>query len=91
MNQYLFGTGWKKWLPFLLLLPGFLAYIIIALGPSIATSVFSLTDASGIPGIPINWIGFENYREFLFRGLASRDNLEALQRTLIFMVVVTTP
>jgi raffinose/stachyose/melibiose transport system permease protein len=90
MNQYLFGTGWKRWLPFLLLLPGFLAYIIIALGPSIATSVFSLTDASGIPGIPINWIGFENYDEFLFRGLASRDNLEALQRTLIFMVVVTT-
>ena len=89
MNQYLFGTGWKRWLPFLLLLPGFLAYVIIALGPSIATSVFSLTDASGIPGIPINWIGFENYEEFLFRGLASRDNLEALQRTLVFMVVVT--
>ncbi len=62
MNQYLFGKGWKRWLPFLLLLPGFLAYIIIALGPSIATSVFSLTDASGIPGIPVNWIGFENYR-----------------------------
>ena len=90
MNQYLFGKGWARWLPFLLLLPGFLAYIIIALGPSIATSVFSLTDASGIPGIPINWIGFENYDEFLFRGLASRDNLEALQRTLVFMVVVTT-
>ena len=90
MTQYLFGRGWKTWLPFLLLLPGFLAYLIIALGPSIATSVFSLTDASGIPGIPVNWIGFENYDEFLFRGLASRDNLAALQRTLIFMVVVTT-
>lgn len=90
MDQYLFGKGWKRWLPFLLLLPGLLAYIIIALGPSIATSVFSLTDASGIPGIPVNWIGFENYDEFLFQGLASRDNLDALQRTLIFMVVVTT-
>ena len=90
MNQYLFGTGWKRWLPFLLLLPGFLAYLIIAMGPSIATSVYSLTDATGLPGIPINWIGFENYDEFLFRGLASRDNLDALRRTLIFMVVVTT-
>jgi raffinose/stachyose/melibiose transport system permease protein len=52
--------------------------------------VFSLTDATGLPNLPINWIGFDNYKEFLFRGLASRDNLEALQRTLIFMVAVTT-
>lgn len=90
MNQYLFGTSWKRWLPFLFLLPGLLAYFIIALGPSLATSVFSLTDVSGIPGIPINWIGFENYDEFLLRGLASRDNLAAITRTLIFMFFVTT-
>lgn len=90
MNEYLFGKGRARWLPFVLLLPGLLAYIIIALGPSIATSVFSLTDATGLPNLPINWIGFDNYKEFLFRGLASRDNLEALQRTLIFMVAVTT-
>lgn len=90
MNQYLFGKGWARWLPLLLLLPGLLAYTIIALGPSIATSVFSLTDATGVPNLPVNWIGFENYDEFLFRGLASRDNLDALTRTLIFMVAVTT-
>lgn len=90
MNQYLFGRGRARWLPFLLLIPGLLAYIIIALGPSIATSVFSLTDATGVPNIPVNWIGLENYNEFLFRGLASRDNLDALTRTLIFMVAVTT-
>lgn len=90
MNQNMFGKGWARWLPFLLLLPGLLAYVIIALGPSIATSVFSLTDATGVPNLPVNWIGFDNYEEFLLRGLASRDNLDALQRTLIFMVAVTT-
>jgi raffinose/stachyose/melibiose transport system permease protein len=90
MSQYLFGQGRARWYPFLLLLPGLLAYIIIALGPSIATSVFSLTDATGVPNIPVNWIGLENYDEFLFRGLASRDNLEHLMRTMIFMVSVTT-
>jgi raffinose/stachyose/melibiose transport system permease protein len=90
MNEYLFGKGRARWLPFALLLPGLLAYIIIALGPSIATSVFSLTDATGVPNLPVNWVGFDNFEEFLFRGLASRDNLEALQRTLIFMVAVTT-
>lgn len=90
MDNYLFGRGWKKWLPFLLLLPGLLAYFIIALGPSLATSLFSLTDASGIPGIPVNWVGFENYREFLLRGMASRDNLAAIWRTFVFMFFVAS-
>ncbi len=89
-KNYLFGQGRKRWVPWLLLLPGFGLYLLIAVGPSLATAVYSFTDASGVRGAPVNWIGFENYDEFLFRGLASRDNLAALQRTLIFMVVVTT-
>jgi len=51
---------------------------------------FSFTDATGIKGAPVNWIGFDNYREFLFMGRASIDNLDALKRTLIFSFVVTT-
>ena len=90
MNQYLFGRGWLRWLPLLLLLPGLLIYLIIALGPSLATSVLSFTDITGIAGLPVNWIGFENYDEFLFRGMASRDNLDALGRTFRFMFFVTT-
>ncbi len=90
MGNYLFGSGRQRWTPILLLLPAFLFYLLIALGPSIATSVYSFTDATGIRGAPINWVGFENYREFLFRGVASRDNLAALQRTLVFMFFVTT-
>ncbi len=90
MNNYLFGGGWRRALPVLLLLPAFLLYVLIALGPSIATGVYSFTDATGIRGAPVNWVGFDNYREFLFRGLASRDNIAALQRTLIFMFFVTT-
>jgi raffinose/stachyose/melibiose transport system permease protein len=92
MNKnYLFGTAnrWKKLTPVMLLLPGVLLYIIIALGPSMATAVYSFTDASGLRGATINWIGFDNYDEFLFRGLASRDNLDATIRTLQFSVLVT--
>ncbi len=88
-KDYLFGRGWKSWTPILLLLPGFGLYLIIAVGPSLATAIYSFTDATGIKGSPINWIGFENYDEFLFRGLASRDNIAALQRTLVFSVLVT--
>jgi raffinose/stachyose/melibiose transport system permease protein len=86
-RQYLFG---RKFVPVLFLLPGLLLYLVIAFGPSLATIVYSFTDASGIRGATVNWIGFENYDEFMFRGVASRDNIDALQRTLIFMFFVTS-
>jgi len=88
--SYHFGRGWSKWLPYLLLLPGVFFYFLIALGPSIATAVYPFTDATGIKGAPMHWIGFDNYREFLLMGRASVDNLEALKRTLLFCVAVTT-
>lgn len=90
MKNYPFGRGWAMAMPLLLLLPGFLLYLMIAMGPSIATSVYSFTDATGIRGAPINWVGLDNYEEFLFRGVASRDNIDALKRTLIFAFFVTT-
>ncbi len=89
-KNYLFGGGWKSWTPVFLLLPGFGLYLLIAFGPSLATAGYSLTDATGVRGAPVNWIGFDNYDEFLFRGLASRDNIAALNRTLIFSFLVTT-
>jgi raffinose/stachyose/melibiose transport system permease protein len=74
----------------LLIFPGLFFYLLIGVGPSLATAIYSFTDATGIRGLPINWVGFDNFDEFLFQGARSRDNLDALQRTLIFMVLVTT-
>lgn len=88
--KYLFGQGSSRWTPLIFLAPGVLLYLVIAIGPSLATSIYSFTDATGIRGAPIDWIGLGNYDEFLFRGLASRDNLDALVRTLVFSVFVTT-
>ena len=90
MMGYHFGRGRQRLTPYLLLLPGMLIYFIIALGPSIATSVYSFTDATGIQGAPVQWIGLDNYKEFLFMGQASQDNFAALGRTLIFCFFVTT-
>ncbi len=92
MNKnYLFGGAGRarRLAPLMLLIPGVLLYVIIALGPSMATAVYSFTDASGLKGAPINWIGLDNYDEFLFQGLASRDNIDATLRTLRFSVFVT--
>ncbi len=85
---YHFGRGWSKAIPYLLLLPGLLFYFIIALGPSMATAAFSFTDAT-LPGAPVNWIGLDNYQEFLLMGQASQNNLAVLGRTLIFSACVS--
>ncbi len=90
MQAYHFGGGKARWVPYLLLLPGMLLYVLIALGPSIGTTFFSFTNATGIRGAPVDWVGLDNYNEFLLMGQASRDNLAALGRTLIFCFFVTT-
>ena len=90
MMAYHFGRGRARLAPYLLLIPGVFLYILIALGPSMATSVFSFTDATGIRGAPIHWIGWDNFKEFLFLGQASLDNFSALYRTLVFCFFVTT-
>ncbi len=89
-QNYLFSRGWRAYTPLFLLVPGVFFYFLIALGPSMATAVYSFTDATGLKGLPINWVGFDNYNEFLFEGAASRDNMAALRRTLIFAFFVTT-
>ncbi len=88
--KYHFGRGWSRLLPYALLFPGIFFYVVIALGPSMATAVYSFTDASGLRGAPVNWVGLDNYLEFLFMGRASQDNLDALVRTLVFSFFVTT-
>ena len=86
---YLFGRGPSRALPYGLLLPGLLLYILLALGPSLATVVFSLTDTNGLTPAPLHFIGIDNYREFLFQGAAASQNIQALQRTVLFCVIVT--
>ena len=88
-QRFIFGEGRGRLVPWVFLFPGLFFYFLIGIGPSLATGVLSLTNATGIRGIPINWVGFDNYDEFLFAGAASRDNLDALGRTLQFMVLVT--
>jgi raffinose/stachyose/melibiose transport system permease protein len=90
-KNYLFGSAgrMRRFTPLMLLIPGVFLYLLIALGPSLATTVYSFTDASGLRGATVKWIGLDNYDEFLFQGLASRDNIEATLRTLRFSVLVT--
>src|SRR5688500_480756 len=86
---FLFGRGPSRAIPYGLLLPGLALYVILALGPSLATVVYSLTATNGLTPAPLNFIGLDNYHEFLFQGAAAGQNLQALLRTLGFCVAVT--
>ncbi len=88
-QTHLFGGGRRRWNPWLFLLPGLGFYLLVGVGPSLATIIYSFTDATGLRGLPIEWLGFDNYDEFLLEGARSRDNLAALWRTILFMVLVT--
>ena len=73
--------------PYLCLTPALLIFFLLEVVPAFATSIFALTDYSGLPGAPINWVGLENYTSLL----AGQQTflLRALGVTAIFSLVVT--
>ena len=83
-----FGSKRLRWLPYLSMAPGLALFVVFALGPALATAALSLTDITGTPNVPFHFIGLRNYVEYFTSG-ASRDNVQALERTLIFCLVVT--
>lgn len=73
--------------PYVCLVPALAVFIVFELAPALATSLFSLTDYTGLPQVPINWVGLQNYRELLTGGRTFL--VRALQVTLVFSLVVT--
>ena len=67
---------WMTKNPLPLILPGLFLYLLLALGPSLATVVYSLTDTNGLTPAPLNFIGLDNYRE-LFNHLTNPDGAQS--------------
>jgi len=73
--------------PYLCLVPALGFFLAFQLVPSLVTSIFSLTDYTGLPNTPIHWVGLQNYTELLS---GSRHYLvQAIQVTAVFAVLVT--
>ncbi len=69
------------------MLPGLLLYVLFGVVPSVATAVISVTNYSGIPGLPVNFIGLQNYVQAFV--LDSTGIVGAIRDTLVFAVSVT--
>lgn len=61
---------------------------VFALAPAIGVLVLSFTDIRGLPFLPVNWVGLQNYRQFFSAGHLDY-NLNAIKNTLIYAVVST--
>lgn len=82
------STLFNKKLILLGLLPGLILYVGFRVLPSVATLVFSFTNISTTPGAPVQFVGWGNYVEILFKSNA-RDTFAALLRTIQFSFFTT--
>jgi raffinose/stachyose/melibiose transport system permease protein len=82
---YPFGNRWSLRLT---VFGGFGVFAVFGLLPALAVLVISFTDVRGLPGIPVHWLGFQNYRDLLSPAQLG-DNLAALKHTLVFAFSTT--
>src|SRR5262252_11158912 len=73
--------------PYVCLAPALVLFLLLEILPALGTSVFSLTDYTGLPNAPIHWVGIENYTSLL----AGQQTflVRALVVTAIFSLAVT--
>jgi ABC-type sugar transport system permease subunit len=85
-NSYPFGRKGSMRLMFTL---GLSILLIFAIVPAVGVAVISFTDIRGLPYLPVNWIGLDNYLSF-FSAAHLGYNLNALRNTLVYAIVSTT-
>src|SRR5436305_10772332 len=73
--------------PYVCLAPALAVFIVFEIVPAFATSIFSLTDYTGLPNAPIHWVGIENYTSLLTG--QQTFLVRALGVTAIFSLTVT--
>jgi raffinose/stachyose/melibiose transport system permease protein len=67
---------------------GLAALTVFGLVPAVAVLVVSFTDLRGLPYLPVDWVGIQNYVTF-FSPAKWPDSLNALRNTVVFAVVST--
>ncbi|ACQ78698.1 binding-protein-dependent transport systems inner membrane component [Beutenbergia cavernae DSM 12333] len=68
--------------------PGLLLFALFGLIPAVAVIGMSFTNISGMPNVPWEWTGLDNYRRFFSAGAAAA-NMSVIVRTIVFAFSVT--
>lgn len=85
MNNFPFPSRWPTRITFGV---GLAFVAIFSLVPAIAIIGVSLTDLRGLPGLPVHWVGFDNYISF-FSPAKRGDSFNALKNTIVFATIST--
>jgi len=67
---------------------GLIVLTVFGLVPAVGMLVVSFTDLRGLPYLPVNWVGVDNYVSF-FSPAKWADSANALRNTLVFAIVST--
>lgn len=67
---------------------GLIVLVVFAFIPAVGVLVVSFTDLRGLPYLPVNWVGIENYVSF-FSPAKWADSVNALGNTVVFALVST--
>lgn len=62
--------------------------VAFAIVPAVGVLVISFTDIRGLPNLPVNWVGIDNYLSF-FSAAHLDYNLNALRNTLVYAFATT--
>jgi raffinose/stachyose/melibiose transport system permease protein len=85
--MYPFGRGIARHLPLALLMLPLLLYVVFGFGPSVATIFFSFTNATGLPGVEWNFVGWHNYERFFFSS-DQQERIRSIGNTIYFALAV---
>lgn len=67
---------------------GLAILLLFAFVPAVFVAVVSFTDLKGLPGLPVQWVGWQNYIDYFGPGHRA-DNLNAFKNTMIFASLST--
>jgi raffinose/stachyose/melibiose transport system permease protein len=73
--------------PYVCIAPALAVFIVFEIVPALATSIFSLTDYTALPGAPTHFVGLDNYTALF--AAQQRFLRRALGTTVIFSLTVT--
>jgi len=79
---------YSRWAIFAAVSPVCLLFAVFVLFPAAANLFFSFTDYKGLPGFPLKWLGFANYRQIFTNDFS--DLWLTVKNTFIVAVSVST-
>jgi len=62
--------------------------VVFVFGPAVAVLVLAFTDIRSLPGLPVHWIGFDNFATF-FNAAHLADSLATLKNTVLYAGLLT--